>query len=136
MAGHFGMKKTIAHLQWYFYWPKIQTDVERNVRACSLCSISKPSNQKLGKYQPLPVPERPWESISMDFLGGLPTTQRGHDYILVVVDRSSKMTILIACTKTVTTPQVTKLFFQHVWTYFGLPYSIVSDKDGHFLSHF
>eukprot|EP01018_Ginkgo_biloba_P029677 Gb_20755 [translate_table: standard] len=74
VAGHFGMKKTISHLHCYFYWPKITTNVERHVRACSLCSISKPSNQKLGKYQPLPVPERPWESISMDFLGGLLTT--------------------------------------------------------------
>jgi len=81
-------------------------------------------------------PSHPWESISMDFLGGLPTTQRGHDYIFVVVDRFSKMAILIACTKTVTTPQVAKLFFQHVWTYFGFPSFIVSDRDGHFLSHF
>ena len=86
VEGHFGMKKTIAHLQQYFYWAKIQIDVERHVRVCSLCSISKPSNRKLRKYQPFPVLERPWESISMDFLGGLPTTQRGHDYILVVVD--------------------------------------------------
>jgi len=133
VAGHFGMKKIISHLQRYFYWSKIQTDVERHVRACSLCSISKPSNQKLGKYQPLPVLERPWESISMDFLGGLPTIQRGHDYIFVVVNRFSKMAILIACTKTVTAPQVAKLFFQHVWTYFGLPSSIVSNRDGRFL---
>jgi len=75
VAAQFGMKKTISHLQRYFYWSKIQTDVEWHVRACSLCSISKPSNRKLGKYQPLPVLERLWESISMDFLGGLPTTQ-------------------------------------------------------------
>ena len=72
----------------------------------------------------------------MDFLGGLPATQRGHDYILVVVDQFSKMAILIACTKTVTAPQVAKLFFIHVWTYFGLTSSIVLDRDGRFLSHF
>ena len=115
---------------------KIQTDVEQHVRACSLYSIFKQSNRKLGKYQPLPVSKRPWESISMDFLGGFPTTQWGHDYIFVVVDQFNKMAILIACTKTVTAPQVAKLFFQHVWTYFGLPSSIILDRDGCFLSHF
>ena len=50
VAGHFGMMQTILHLQQYFYWLKIQTDVERHVRACSLCSISNPSNQNLGKH--------------------------------------------------------------------------------------
>ena len=129
------MKKTIAHLQRYFYWPKMQTDFERYVRACSLCNIFKPSNRKLGKYQPLPVLERPWESISMDFLGNLPTTQRGHDYILVMVDRFSKMVVLIACTKIVSALKVAKLFFTHVWTYFGLPSSIMVDRDGHFWTH-
>lgn len=72
----------------------------------------------------------------MDFLGGLPTTQRGHDYIFFGVDQFSKMAILIACTKTFIAPQVVKLFFQHMWTYFRLPSSIVLDRDGHFLSHF
>eukprot|EP01018_Ginkgo_biloba_P006258 Gb_32988 [translate_table: standard] len=46
------------------------------------------------------------------------------------------MTILIACMKTITSPQVDKLFLIHVWTYFGFPSSVVSDRDGHFLSHF
>ena len=72
----------------------------------------------------------------MDFLGELPTTQRGHDYILVVVDQFCKMVILIAFTKKFIAPQVAKLFFIHIWTYFGLPYSIVLDRYGHFLSHF
>jgi hypothetical protein len=45
------------------------------VRGCSLCAINKPSNQNLGLYTPLPVPSRPWDSISMDFVGGLPMSR-------------------------------------------------------------
>ena len=89
------------------------------MRACSLCSISKPSNRKLGKYQPFLVPERPYKSISMDFLGGLPTFQQGNDYILFFVDQFNKMAVLIACTKKFLATQLAKLFFTHVWTYFG-----------------
>ncbi|KAI5317368.1 hypothetical protein L3X38_037075 [Prunus dulcis] len=53
----------------------------------ALCNTSKPSNRKLGLYLLLPVPSRPWESISIDFLGGLPKTKFGNDYLFVVVDR-------------------------------------------------
>jgi hypothetical protein len=102
--------------------------VSRYVRGCSLCATSKPSNRNLGLYTPLPVPSRPWESISMDFVGGLPMSRRGHDYLYVVVDRFSKMCILMPCTKQVTTEKTTRLFFQNVWVHFGLPKSIISDR--------
>jgi hypothetical protein len=46
--------------------------VSRYVRGCSLCAKSNPSNRNLGLYTPLPVPSHPWESISMDFVGGIP----------------------------------------------------------------
>jgi hypothetical protein len=72
IAGHFGVGKTMANLQRYCYWPKMNESVSRYVRRCSLCATSKPSNRKLGLYTPLPVSSRPWESISMDFVGGLP----------------------------------------------------------------
>jgi hypothetical protein len=73
--------------------------VSRYVRGCSLCATSKPSNRKLGLYTPLPVPSRPWESVSMDFVGGLPMSRKGHDYLYVVVDCFRKMCILMPCTK-------------------------------------
>jgi hypothetical protein len=99
IAGHFGVVKTMANLQRYFYWLKTNESVLLYVRGCSLCATSKPSNRKLGLYTPLPVPSRPWESISLDFVGGLPMLRRGHDYLYVVVDHFSKMCILMPCTK-------------------------------------
>jgi hypothetical protein len=101
-----------------------------------VCYKQSPSNRKLGLYTPLPIPSRPWESVSMDFVGGLPKSRKGHDYLYVVVDRFSKMCILIPCNKQVTAEQTTKLFFQNVWVHFGLPTSIVSDRDSRFVGKF
>jgi hypothetical protein len=72
IVGHFDVGKMMANLQRCFYWPKMNESVSRYVRGCSLCATINPSNIKLGLYIPLPVPSRPWESISMDFVGGLP----------------------------------------------------------------
>ena len=77
-----------------------------------MCATRKPSNRKLGLYTPLPIPSHPWESVSMDFVGGFPMSRKGHDYFYVVVDRFSKMCILIPCNKQVIAEQTAKLFFQ------------------------
>ena len=46
------------------------------------------------------------------------------------------MCILIPCNKHITAEQTTKLFFQHVWVDFGLPTSIISDRDTQFVGKF
>ena len=89
--GHFGTAKTILHTQSHFCWPAMPKQVEKFIRARSLCCQSKPSNHKHGLYQPSLVPFCPWESISMDFLSGLPTTIWKHDVIWVVVYHFSEM---------------------------------------------
>jgi hypothetical protein len=72
----------------------------------------------------------------MDYMSALPSTKRGNDCVFVVVDRFSKMGILVACKKNITTKATAKLFFERVWFHFGIPQTIISDRDSQFLNTF
>ncbi|CAI7838608.1 unnamed protein product [Closterium sp. NIES-53] len=91
-VGHFGSNKTLAGIAKYYYWPGMAADVQQFVTSCDTCQRMKSSKQKkkTGLLQPLPVPEQPWQVVSLDFITGLPSTSRGHDSILVVIDNSPK----------------------------------------------
>ena len=72
----------------------------------------------------------------MDFIVQLPCTTAGHDSILVVIDRLSKLVHLIPTTTEATALDVAKLFIKEVVKHHGLPSCIVSDRDSKFTSHF
>jgi hypothetical protein len=119
----------VAVLQRYFYRPKLRQDVSKYIRSCTVCIIAKLTTKKQGLYTPLPTPNRPWESILMDYMLGLLSTKRGTDYVFVVVDLFSKMVILAACKKNITAEATAKIFFERVWVHFGLPQTIISYRD-------
>ena len=114
LTGHFGQKKTYELLGDHFYWPKMRRDVTRFVERCVTCHKAKSKLNPYGLYTPLPTPNIPWEDISMDFILGLPRTQRGKDSIFVVVDRFSKMAHFIPCNKSDDASHVANLFFKEI----------------------
>lgn len=134
--GHFGRDKTLQLVMHSYFWPSMRREITKFVDGCRICQISKGTATNAGLYMPLPILNKPWDNISMDFVLGLPRTQRGHDSIFVVVDRFSKMAHFLACKKTTDATKVAQLYFQEIYRLHGLPVSIVSDLETRFLSHF
>ena len=88
-----------------------------------------------GFLKQLPVPEQPWNSISMDFIEKLPQSS-GYTAILVVVDRLTKQVIFIPTHDTITSAELAKLFVLHFFTKHCVPSHVTSNRGSEFVSHF
>ncbi|KAL4298133.1 hypothetical protein GQ457_12G013670 [Hibiscus cannabinus] len=123
-AGHPGIHRTTALLADQYYWPHMGRDVEAYVKTCLVCQQDKvEAGKPMGLLQPLPIPERPWESISMDFIIGLPKVD-DFSSIMVVVDRFSKYATFIPASKVCPAEEAARLFLKHVVKYWGVPKTI------------
>ena len=97
---------------------------------------AKPQRHKpYGLLKQLPIPEHPWNSISMDFIETLPTSS-GSNSILVIVDRLSKQAIFIPTTIHCTSEDLAVLFMTHVFYKHGVPKHVTSDHSSEFVSRF
>ena len=112
-------------------------DIKDYVRSCDNCQRNKaPRHGRYGLLHLLELPYVPWQSISMDFITDLPSSN-GYTQIWVIIDRFSKMAHFVPLKDDEKqSKDLAKLFVRNIWKHHGLPSDIVSARDQLFLSEF
>ncbi|RDB15235.1 hypothetical protein Hypma_004746 [Hypsizygus marmoreus] len=135
-TAHAGPKKLWQRLKTKFYWHRMKKDILRFCNSCDVCQKTKPSNfRKYGTLIPNPIPTIPYQSVSMDFIVNLPWSD-GFNAIFVVVDRFTKYAQFIPTTTGLTAEDFGALFTKHVACKYGLPETIITDRDPRWTSDF
>ena len=127
VSGHLGINNTIHKIQTQFYWPGLTEDVARFCKSCDVCqkTIEKGRITKvpLGR---MPIIEVPFQRVAIDLVGPLhPPTERGHRYILTVVDFATRYPAAIPL-KSISTVEVAEALIT-VYSRVGFPSEVLSD---------
>ena len=134
VGGHSGFPVTYRRIKSNFAWPGMKHQIREFVQGCQIYQQAKPERVKYpGLLLPLPVPKQAWQTVSLDFISGLPPTSKGN-CILVVVDKLSKYAHFMVLKHTFTALTVAKIFLDHVYRLHRLPTAIISDRDPNFTS--
>lgn len=134
LAGHLGQARTLELVKRHFRGNDLGKFVRQYVASCDKCNRNKPRRHApYGMMKPLPIPEKPWESISVDFINQLPVSD-GYDAIMVVIDRRTKLAHFEPVTTKITTEELAKLFTKVVFSKHGVPKTIISDRGNKFVA--
>ena len=102
-------------------------NIELFCSLCALCQTTKDSMQQpVRLLHSLPIPNRSWQLVGLDFMGPLPKS-KGYDYLLVVIDRFTSQVHLLPMTTCAAAKEVAWLFFTEIIRLHGLPESIISN---------
>jgi hypothetical protein len=128
-SGHFGALKTTELVSRDFYWPAMDSYVRKYVSGCKVCHRIKASRHaRYGVNMPLEMLSRPLEGVTMHLYTDLPeSTAFGYTGIVVIMDRLTKMAIYLPCQKDIDSPELARLFFEHIICKLGVPDNIVTD---------
>lgn len=136
LTGHQGVNGTFRILQRDYHWDGMADDVKSFVRRCDVCKRVNPSRQlRQGLLQPLPIAERFWSQISIDFMTDLPSVGSSPAYLMVITDRLSKYIQLEAMTS-MSAEVCAERFRDTWWRFHGFPNSIISDRGSNWVGRF
>ncbi|WVZ84540.1 hypothetical protein U9M48_031566 [Paspalum notatum var. saurae] len=134
---HPGSTKMYYDLKERFWWYGMKRAVAEYVAICDTCQRVKAEHQRpTGLLQPLKVPEWKWEEITMDFIVGLPRTQKGYNSIWVVVDRLTKVAHFIPVNTTYSGAKLAEMYISRIVCLHGVPKRIISYRGSQFTSRF
>ncbi|KAK1697761.1 hypothetical protein QYE76_014458 [Lolium multiflorum] len=127
---HPGSTKMYMDLKELFWWNNMKREIAQYVAECHTCQRVKAEHQSpAGKLQPLPIPEWKWEEIGMDFITGLPMTNKKKDMIWVIVDRLTKSAHFLAVNQQDKGEKLIDLYIKEIVSKHGVPKKIVSIED-------
>ena len=135
-SAHGGYHRCYNRLAATYYWPRMSRELKSYINSCDICQKAKPrTHSPAGLLQPIPIPSRPFEVVSMDFIPELPTSD-GYDNILVIIDKLTKWAIFIPCHTGISDVETARLFFKHVISKYGIPRQVITDRDARWRNEF
>ena len=134
-SGHPGKNKTRQLVRAQYWWPGLAGDVDRFVANCPCRSAKVPRDKTPGLLQPLPIPDRSWSHVVMDFKK-MPRDKHGFDNIFSVIDRLSKQSFCTACTSSATAKDAARMYYEGPFRQHGLPDCATSDRGPQFVADF
>lgn len=125
--GHFGLQKTIEHIQKEFWFARLRDYVKKYLQACIVCAYNKrPGGETEGRLHITKTVATPFRTVHVDHLGPFPKSSKGNAYVLTVVDSYSKY-VVVKAVRSTDTLAVT-IMLSELSLYFGNPMRIVSDR--------
>jgi hypothetical protein len=135
-AAHAGFERTYNRVVRHFYWPGMARHTKEFVKTCDICQkIKHRRHAPLGLIRAIPVPEKPFDIVSMDFITDLPESS-GFSAALVIVDKLTKYGTFIACRKQIDEVETAQLFVNRIIVPYGVPRGIITDRDSRWTGDF
>jgi hypothetical protein len=133
-AGHPGYEETLRSILGQYTWPTASRDVRTYVKNCLICATTKRGPIQPGAPLRAYDPERPWQTIAVDFMRPYATTREGNKYIIVVTDLFTSWVEAFPV-KGATTKTTVKLLENEVFCRWGYPQAVITDNGTQFRSN-
>ena len=133
LGGHLGRLKTLLRLLEVAYWPDVRKDVWEYTKNCVTCQKYKPQLTKLSGHLQSTAVREPGFMLGVDLMGPFPRSRKGNQHLLVVVDYCSKWVELFPI-REAKSPKIASLLIEEIFTRWGTPKYLVSDRGAQFTS--
>jgi hypothetical protein len=134
---HPGGTKMYQDLKEQFWWHGMKREIAFYITRCDVYQRVKAEHQRpAGLLQPLKVPMWKWKEVGLDFITGLPRSNRGHDSIWVIIDRLTKVAHFPPVKTTHKGRDLADLYMSRIVSLHGVPKEIVTDRGTQFTSRF
>ncbi|GFO32953.1 gypsy retrotransposon integrase-like protein 1 [Plakobranchus ocellatus] len=134
LSGHSGFRKTLSAIRDYFSWPGVCSDVKNYTTSCHLCQIkSRTGRDRPAPFQQVPIVGEPFERVVIDLVGPLPVSNDKYEYLLTLVDVSTRWAEAVPLRR-ITAKDVAEALFS-IFTRLGFPKEIQSDRGQQFMTN-